>query len=310
MGATATLHGSHNFAGDSMAKIYGVVSTKGGVGKTSFSAQFGGILADMGQRVLLVDADFQQSLSSYYQIRQHSPDGLSKLITSANPDGCISQTAIDNLDIVVSDDANQKLLDWLRQSINHSFHLAAGLKKIGDQYDYVIIDSQGARGILQESIILASHELISPIVPEFLDSQEFIRGTVEMLKSLEPADGIGIPMPNIPNLTGLIYKQDRTNDSQTIANVLRKRFHSASDGKVRILSAHIPLMSAYKKAAARRLPVHRVETKRRSDSPTPSAFESYLAVVHELLPHLSDVTPIWENGSGQPATSTIDETEN
>jgi chromosome partitioning related protein ParA len=38
-----------------MAKIYGVVSTKGGVGKTSFSAQFGGILADMGQRVLLCE---------------------------------------------------------------------------------------------------------------------------------------------------------------------------------------------------------------------------------------------------------------
>lgn len=285
-----------------MAKIYGVVSTKGGVGKTSFSAQFGGILADMGQRVLLVDADFQQSLSSYYQIRQRAPDGLSRLITAADPDGCISTTEIGNLDIVISDDASQKLLDWLRESINHSFHLAAALKKIGDRYDYVIIDSQGARGILQQSIILASHELISPIVPEYLDSQEFIRGTVAMLKSLEPADGIGIPMPNIPNLTGLIYKQDRTSDSQTIANVLRKRFHSASDGKIRILSAYIPLMSAYKKAAARRLPVHRVETRRRSDSPTPSALESYLAVVHELLPHLSDVTPTWTNGAGQSVT--------
>ena len=148
-----------------MAKIYGVVSTKGGVGKTSFSAQFGGILADMSQRVLLVDADFQQSLSSYYRIRQRSPDGLSKLITSAVPDGCISQTDIDNLDIVISDDTSQKLLDWLRESINHSFHLAAALKKIGEQYDYVIIDSQGARGILQQSIILASHELIRRSCP-------------------------------------------------------------------------------------------------------------------------------------------------
>lgn len=285
-----------------MAKTYGVVSTKGGVGKTSFSAQFGGILADMGQRVLLVDADFQQSLSSYYRIRQRSPDGLSKLITSANPDGCISQTAIDRLDIVISDDPGQKLLDWLRESINHSFHLPAALKRLGDRYDYVIIDSQGARGILQQSIILASDELISPIVPEFLDSQEFIRGTVAMLKSLEPADGIGIPMPNIPSLTGLIYKQDRTSDSQIIANVLRKRFYSASDGKIRILSAYIPQMSAYKKAAARNLPVHRVETRRRSDSPTPSAYESYLAVVHELLPHLADVTPSWKNGAGQPVT--------
>ncbi len=104
-----------------MAKIYGVVSTKGGVGKTSFSAQFGGILADMGQRVLLIDADFQQSLSCYYTRRTQAAHGLRQLVTTANPDGCISQTTIDNLDIVLSDDVGQKLLDWLRESINHSF---------------------------------------------------------------------------------------------------------------------------------------------------------------------------------------------
>lgn len=68
-----------------MAKTYGVVSTKGGVGKTSFCAQFGGILADMGQRVLLVDADFQQSLSRYYRIGQAARHGLRKLVTTADP---------------------------------------------------------------------------------------------------------------------------------------------------------------------------------------------------------------------------------
>ncbi len=295
-----------------MAKIYGVVSTKGGVGKTSFSAQFGGILADMQQRVLLVDADFQQSLSSYYTLRRQAPHGLRKLITTANPDGCISQTSIDNLDIVISDDIGQKLLDWLRESINHSFYLTAALKKLKDEYDYIIIDSQGARGILQESIIMACNELISPIVPEYLDSQEFMRGTVAMLKSLEPADGIGIPMPNIPNLTGLIYRQDRTNDSVAIANILRKRFHNASDGKIRILKAYVPTMASYKKAAARHLPVHRIEVRRRADSPTPSAYDAYLAVVHELLPHLSDVLPVWQTDACDTAVAgdVVSETEN
>lgn len=288
-----------------MAKVYGVVSTKGGVGKTSFSAQFGGILADMGQRVLLVDADFQQSLSCYYRLRRQAPHGLRRLITTADPDGCISQTTIDNLDIVISDDAGQKLLDWLRESINHSFYLGAALKKVGDDYDFIIIDSQGARGIMQESIIMACSELISPIVPEFLDSQEFLRGTVAMLKSLEPADGIGIPLPTVPVMNGLIFKQDRTNDALAIANVLRKQYHSASDGKVRILATYIPLMSSYKKAAARRLPVHRIEVRRRNDSPTPSAYEAYLAVVYELLPHLSDVQPTWRNGTNDAGGETV-----
>ncbi|MCF6256208.1 MAG: ParA family protein [Gammaproteobacteria bacterium] len=292
-----------------MAKIYGVVSTKGGVGKTSFSAQFGGILADMGQRVLLVDADFQQSLSRYYIVDNPAKHGLRKLVTSADSVDCISKTHINNLDIVLSDDPTQKLLEWLRESINHSFYLTAGLKKINDDYDYIIIDSQGARGIFQESIIMSCNELISPIVPEFLDSQEFMRGTVEMLKSLEPADGIGIPMPNIPTLTGLIYKQDRTVDAQTIAGALRKKFYSASDGKIRILSAYIPMMASYKQASARRLPVHRVEVRRRSNSPTPSAYDSYLAVVHELLPHLSDVEPTWAGNGNSSASTTAKQAE-
>jgi chromosome partitioning related protein ParA len=251
----------------------------------------------MAQRVLLVDGDYQQSLSSYYQLRQQAPHGLLKMITTANPEGCISRTTINNLDIVISDDPNQNIMDWLRESFSHTFYLTAALKKVNDRYDYIIVDSQGARGSLQESIILASNELISPIVPEYLDSQEFIRGTVAILKSLEPANGIGIPMPNIPNLTGLIYKQGRTDDSKKIANKLRKEFHAASDGKIRILNAHIPYMAAYQKAAARHLPAHRIEISRPSKSPTPSALEAYLAVVHEMLPHLSDITPTWTDNN-------------
>ena len=34
-----------------------LVSTKGGVGKTTLAANLGALLADMGLRVLLVDAD-------------------------------------------------------------------------------------------------------------------------------------------------------------------------------------------------------------------------------------------------------------
>ena len=56
-----------------MAKTYGVVSTKGGVGKTTVAANPGGILADMNQRVLIIDADFQQSLSNFYHKQVHQP---------------------------------------------------------------------------------------------------------------------------------------------------------------------------------------------------------------------------------------------
>ncbi|MCU7816015.1 MAG: ParA family protein [Candidatus Thiodiazotropha sp. (ex Rostrolucina anterorostrata)] len=186
-----------------MAKKYGVVSTKGGVGKTSICANLGGILADMGQRVLLVDGDFQQNLSSYYEIKHQASQGLKALITRADPTDCISSTRIDNLDIVLSDDPHQKLLLWFRESSNNVYYLAAALKKLDDDYDYILIDSQGARGILQEAIILASDALLSPIIPDVLESREFMRGTVQMLQSLEPPPGIAVPMAKVPPLYGV-----------------------------------------------------------------------------------------------------------
>jgi chromosome partitioning related protein ParA len=275
-----------------MAKKYGVVSTKGGVGKTSICANLGGILADMGQRVLIVDGDFQQTLSSYYRIRDKAPNGLKSLITRFDPDGCISKTEITNLDLVYSDDPAGKLTEWFRESANHVYYLAAALKRIDEDYDYILIDSQGARGIMQQAIILASDVLLSPIIPDALESREFLRGTVQMLQSLEPPPGIAIPVPRVPPLHGIIYRQDRTKVADAFATKMRKTFYDVSRGKISILDTWVPTMSAYKKAAGLYQPVHRVEPKRYG--PTPSAYETFLALAHELLPHLSDTLPVWD----------------
>ncbi len=46
--------------------VVSIVSTKGGVGKTTTAANLGGFLADAGMRVLLLDLDIQPTLSSYF----------------------------------------------------------------------------------------------------------------------------------------------------------------------------------------------------------------------------------------------------
>jgi len=99
-----------------MAKSIGIVSTKGGVGKTSVTASIGAVLADMGQKVLLVDGDFQQSLSSYYPITKKAELGIIELITKVSPEKCISKTDIPNLHIIQSNDNKAKLLYWLKES--------------------------------------------------------------------------------------------------------------------------------------------------------------------------------------------------
>ena len=50
-----------------------ITSTKGGVGKTTLTANLGALLADMGLRVLLIDADVQPSLSKYFPLAAPQP---------------------------------------------------------------------------------------------------------------------------------------------------------------------------------------------------------------------------------------------
>ncbi|MDE0094805.1 MAG: ParA family protein, partial [Gammaproteobacteria bacterium] len=77
--------------------IITITNTKGGVGKTTLAANLGGYLADLGKRVLAVDADIQPTLSSYYLIEELAPNGLSHLITEADVTDVISRTTIPNL---------------------------------------------------------------------------------------------------------------------------------------------------------------------------------------------------------------------
>ena len=87
-----------------------VSSSKGGVGKSTFAANLAGLLAlEFHKRVLVVDADTQSTLSSYYEIAHRSENGLTHLVTKANTDHVVSKTVIDGLDIICSDDPDCRL---------------------------------------------------------------------------------------------------------------------------------------------------------------------------------------------------------
>ena len=277
-----------------MAKIYTLVSTKGGVGKTTLGANLGGILADMGQRVLLIDADDQCSLTNYYDLQDTADHGLVQFVTQMDAAGCISRTAIPGLDLIVCDDNSKTLNDWIRQSMNHFFFLKAAVKKVEEEYDVILIDTKGTEGSgeLQELAIRAADELLAPIPPSFMSLRAFTENTLPMLERLAPPPGLATGN-EIPPLRGVIYMQDRTADSISAATSIRQYFFQSDKGKNTILDTHIPQMSAYQQAVSRKMPVHRYEVKRRTDSATASAHDTMLTLVHELLPHLSTTSPRW-----------------
>jgi chromosome partitioning related protein ParA len=264
-----------------------VTSTKGGVGKTTLTANLGALLADMGLRVLLIDADVQPSLSKYFPLAVARPAaGLTEVIVrGAVSASCITATVYQNLDIVISDDPEGNLPHWLLNRIDRGFRLRFALQSpaVVEAYDCVLIDTQGAIGPLQDAAVLAADILVSPITPEILSAREFRDGTMELLDRLEPGGALGA---SLGPMKAVIYRQDRSADARIIASGIREDFIKLK-GRVAVLETVVPHAKAYKEAATLRVPVHRHERKR--DGPTPSAYTVMHQLAWELIPSLEGV---------------------
>ena len=264
-----------------------VTSTKGGVGKTTLTANLGALLADMGLRVLLIDADVQPSLSKYFPLAVANPAaGLTEVIVRGTvTKSCITATLYQNLDIVISDDPEGNLPHWLLNRIDRGFRLRFALQSpaVVEAYDCVLIDTQGAIGPLQDAAVLAADILVSPITPEILSAREFRDGTMELLDRLEPGGALGA---SLGPMKAVIYRQDRSADARIIASGIREDFIKLK-GRVAVLETVVPHAKAYKEAATLRVPVHRHERKR--DGPTPSAYTVMHQLAWELIPSLEGV---------------------
>ncbi len=92
-------------------KKVAVISTKGGVGKTTTAVNLAGIAADAGKRVLLLDLDIQPTLSSYFHLEAEADGGIFQLVgfNETRHSEIISGTSIPNLHVIKSNDDQGQL---------------------------------------------------------------------------------------------------------------------------------------------------------------------------------------------------------
>ncbi len=250
-----------------------VASTKGGVGKTTIAANLGGLLADTGSRVLLI-ADVQPSLSSYYAMLGAAAHGLTRMcISGALTPDCISEIELSSqirpapagcLHIVVSDTANGKLQDWMADKIDTLFRIKMAIRSVSleGRYDIAIIDTQGAVGHLQDAAINAADMIISPASPDMISAREFVRGTMKLLERHESVAALGVGF-TVPPMKAVINRTENTIDSRVMAEHIRSKFLDMR-GKVSVLETTLPSIVAYRKAATARVPVHWIDPGRAS----------------------------------------------
>lgn len=263
-------------------RVLSIISTKGGVGKTTTAANLGGFLADAGLRVLLADLDVQPTLSSYFTLSRRADGGIYELLTSneQRTERVISRTEIPNLDLVISNDDRGQLNTLLLHAPDGRFRLRNLLRVFEPHYDVMLIDTQGARSVLLEMAVLAATDVVSPVTPEVLAARELRRGTFALIEDIAPYRRLGIHLPPLQLLINRVHPV--SSNARMITAALRELI----EGEVglRVLSTDIPAIEAYPRAAILGLPVHRVESRRPTGRVAPAAAETIRSLACELFP--------------------------
>lgn len=173
-----------------------VLNLKGGVGKSTTVRQMAYILsATYGKKVLVCDLDSSGNVSdSFLQETEEGElvscrpvpgytEGIADLITNkeADPHDYIIHTTTPNVDVIPANDTLKRAEVVLRldQRSPQQFRLQRQLKKLGDEYDYVLLDCPPAEDLLVINALVASRHLIIPCMVN-QDSMDAVIRTVNL----------------------------------------------------------------------------------------------------------------------------------
>ena len=144
---------------------------KGGVGKTTLSANVGALAAAAGHRVLLIDLDQQGNIARDLGFTPDNGDALLHALIAAGAPLPIQQDVRPNLDVVPGGPAvgDAAVIFTARQSRGGATledTLADKLTAVADDYDLIVIDTPpGDRVIVEAALSVAT----SVVIPTRMD---------------------------------------------------------------------------------------------------------------------------------------------
>ena len=165
-----------------------IFNIKGGVAKTTSTANLGACLSQENKKVLLVDLDPQSNLTKLFKSYSMDDLSVSDLLLDKDLDihKVIRKTDFENIEIIPSNVAlafteKKILLDVNRSQQNR---LAKALSKLNNEYDYCLIDCPPSLNMITVNALCASDEVFVPIkIDKFaLDGLEYLLDSIEEIK--------------------------------------------------------------------------------------------------------------------------------
>jgi chromosome partitioning protein len=198
-----------------------VANQKGGVGKTTTAVNLGAALAELGYRVLVVDLDPQGNATTGLGInaRNLATSIYDVLLNDVSLEDCIEPTAVRNLFLAPAtiDLAGAEI--ELVPAFSRELRLRRALERLGDDYDFTLIDCPPSLGLLTVNGLAAANEVVVPIQCEYYA----LEGLGQLLRNVALVQSNLNPVLELGAIVLTMYDA-RTKLSDQVAKDVREHF--------------------------------------------------------------------------------------
>jgi len=199
--------------------IITIAMHKGGVGKTTTCANLGSALAQLKKKVLLVDLDPQNNLTSCFGLKNLEKD-IYGALKNFYPVPVVNIRK--NLDIIPSSlDLSGAEIEFASEA-GREFILKEKLEHLKKKYDYILIDCPPSLGLLTVNALTAAEKVIMPLQAQFLAVHGLSKLT-DIIEKVEIRLNPGLKLDGV-----IITQYDKRKVlNRNIADSVKKNFKSA-----------------------------------------------------------------------------------